>query len=148
MNETRTILLVDDSADDLFLLRSAFKSAQLKNPVQEAHDGDEAVAYLEGAPPFDDRTRYPLPAVMLLDLNMPRRTGFQVLEWVRGQKGLKRLTVIVLTASLREEDLDRAFDLGASAFLVKPGSMEGLVAMSRALREWVGVLQLPNLVAV
>lgn len=145
MNETETILLADDSPDDLFLLRTAFKSARLFNPVREVLDGDAAIAYLGGAPPFDDRSSFPLPAVMLLDLNMPRRDGFQVLEWVRRQPGLRRLMVFVLTASLRQEDLDRAFDLGANAFLVKPGSLDGLVAMSRALAEWIRVLQLPHL---
>lgn len=145
MNETETILLADDSSDDLFLLRTAFKSARLVNPLREVHDGEAAIAYLGGAPPFDDRASFPLPGLLLLDLNMPKRDGFQVLEWVRRQPVLRRLTVIVLTASLREEDLDRAFDLGASAFLVKPGSLDGLVAMSRALGEWVRVLQLPHL---
>lgn len=145
MNKLRTLLLVDDAPDDLFLLRAAFKSAKLSNPIQEAHDGDEAVAYLRGAPPFDDRAAYPLPALMLLDLNMPKRDGFQVLQWVRAQPVLKRLTVIVFSASLREEDVDRAFDLGASSFLVKPSSIEGLTAMSRALRDWIGFVQFPRL---
>ncbi|HEY5914199.1 MAG TPA: response regulator [Verrucomicrobiae bacterium] len=145
MNDSQTILLVDDSADDIFLVRSAFRNAQVPNPIQEAHNGDEAIAYLQGKAPFNDRTRFPLPALMLLDLNMPMRNGFEVLEWLRAQPGLKRLTVVILTSSLREEDVDRAFDLGANSFLVKPSSIEDLTAVGRTLRDWLGCTRLPQL---
>lgn len=146
MNENQTILLVDDSVDDIFLVRTAFENVKLTNPIQEAHNGDEAIAYLQGKPPFENRTKFPLPALMLLDLNMPTRNGFQVLEWLRAQPGLKRLNVVILTASLREEDVDRAFDLGANSFLVKPSSIEGLTAICRCLRDWIGCTHFPQLV--
>ena len=145
MNENQTILLVDDSENDILLVRTAFKKSKITNPIQEAHNGDEAIAYLQGEPPFDDRAKYPLPALMLLDLNMPMRDGFQVLEWLRSQPGLKRLTVIVLTASLREEDVDRAFDLGANSFLVKPSSIEALTSLGGILRDWLGWTHFPQL---
>lgn len=145
MNEKETILLVDDGENDICLVRLAFKSAEITNPIQEAHNGDEAIAYLLGEPPFDDRARFPLPAVILLDLNMPRRNGFEVLEWLRAQPGLKRLTVIVLSASLRQEDVDRAFDLGVNSFLVKPTSFEGLTSIARCLRDWIACTQFPRL---
>ena len=145
MNERQTILLVDDSENDICLVRAAFKTAELTNPIQEAHNGDEAIAYLQGEPPFDDRTKYPLPALMVLDLNMPTRNGFEVLEWLRAQPGLKRLNVFILTASLREEDVDRAFDLGANSFLVKPSSIEGLTSIGRCLRDWIGCNNFPQL---
>jgi len=145
MNEKQTILLVDDSENDICLVRIAFKNAQITNPIQESHNGDEAIAYLQGEPPFDDRSKFPLPALMLLDLNMPTRNGFEVLEWLRLQPGLKRITVIILTASLREEDVDRAFDLGANSFLVKPSSIERLTSISRSLREWIGCTHFPQL---
>ena len=145
MNETQTILLVDDSENDLCLVRIAFTNAEITNPIQEAHNGDEAIAYLQGEPPFRDRTRFPLPAVMLLDLNMPMRSGFEVLEWLRALPGLKRLTVIILTASLREEDIDRAFDLGANSFLIKPSSIEGLTTIGRRLSDWLGCTHFPHL---
>ena len=145
MNETQTILLVDDSENDILLLRIAFAAAGIINPLQEARNGDEAVAYLQGEKPFSNRKKFPLPAIMLLDLNMPTRSGFEVLEWVRAQPGLKRLTVIILTASLRAEDVDRAFDLGANAFLVKPSSIEGLTAIARCLHKWMGCINFPQL---
>lgn len=144
MNENRTILLVDDNVDDIFLTRTAFTNAKLTNPIQEAHNGDEAIAYLQGEPPFDDRNKFPLPALMLLDLSMPTRNGFEVLEWLRSQPGLKRINVIILTASLREEDVDRAFDLGANSFLVKPSSIEGLTSIGRCLRDWINCTQFPH----
>lgn len=145
MNENRTILLVDDSVDDIFLVRTAFENAKITNPIQEVHNGDEAIAYLQGEPPFDDRGKFPLPALMLLDLNMPMRNGFQVLEWLRAQPGLKRINVVILTASLREQDVDRAFDLGANSFIVKPSSIEGLTAIARCLRDWMNCTQFPQL---
>lgn len=145
VNEHRTILLVDDSSDDIFLVRTAFENAKLINPIQEVHNGDEAIAWLQGEPPFDDRSTFPLPDLMLLDLNMPKRNGFEVLEWLRSQPGLKRLTVIILSASLREEDVDRAFDLGANSFLVKPSSIEGLNSIARCLRDWIGCTHFPQL---
>lgn len=144
MNENRTILLVDDSENDICLLRIAFGKAGITNPIQEVHNGDQAVAYLQGNPPFDDRGKFPLPALMLMDLNMPTRNGFEVLEWLRAQPGIKRINVVILTASLREEDVDRAFDLGANSFLVKPSSIEGLISMCRTLRDWLACCHFPG----
>jgi CheY-like chemotaxis protein len=145
MNEQQTILLVDDSENDICLLRIAFEQAEVVNPVQEAHNGAQALAYLKGEHPFDDRSKFPLPGLMLLDLNMPMLNGFQVLQWLRAQPGLKRLSVVVLTASLREEDVDFAFDLGANAFLVKPSSIEDLTTLSCRLRDWIGCNYFPKL---
>ena len=139
MNETPTILLVDDSENDLFLMRAAFKKAEFNGPLQEVHNGEEAIAYLKGNDPYSDRDKFPLPAVMLLDLNMPMKNGFDVLTWVRGQTGLKRLSIIVLTASMRTEDVERAYDLGANSFLVKPSNLDALAAMIRCLRDWIQI---------
>ena len=82
---------------------------------------------------------------MLLDLNMPKKNGFDVLTWVRAQPGLKRLAIIILTASMRIEDMERAFDLGATSFLVKPLALAELVAMLRCLRDWIQINQFPPL---
>jgi DNA-binding response OmpR family regulator len=145
VNKRQTILLVDDSENDLFLMRAAFKKAGFDTSLQEVHNGEEAIAYLKGDDPYSDRTQFPLPAVMLLDLNMPMKNGFDVLAWVRSQAGLKRLSIIILSASMRTEDVERAFDLGANSFLVKPGSLEALVAMIRCLRDWIHINHFPSL---
>lgn len=145
MNENRTILLVDDSENDICLVRIAFGKAGVTNPIQEAHNGDEAIAYLQGEPPFEDRSKFPLPALMLLDLNMPGRDGFELLEWLRAQPGLKRINVVILTASLRDQDIDHAYDLGANSFLVKPSAIEDLTSISRTLRDWIGCTHFPQL---
>ncbi len=145
MNERATILLVDDSENDLLFMRAAFKKAEFNNPLQEVHNGEEAIAYLKGDGSYGDRSRFPLPMIMLLDLNMPMQNGFDVLTWVRAQAGLKRLTIIVMTASMRAEDVEQAFDLGANSFLVKPSNLEALTAMIRSLRDWVRINQFPSL---
>ena len=145
MNVKQTILLVDDSADDLFLMRAAFKKAEFNSPLQAVQNGEEAIAYLNSEGVYQDRVQYPLPVVMLLDLNMPRKNGFDVLEWVRAQPALKRLSVIILTASLRSEDVERAFDLGANAFLVKPATLDQLITMIRRLRDWLEINHFPPL---
>ena len=145
MNARQTILLVDDSENDLFLMSRAFEKADFKSPLQTVHNGEQAIAYLKGEGVYNDRNHYPLPMVMLLDLNMPMKNGFEVLEWVRNQPALKRLSIIILTASLRNEDVERAFDFGANAFLVKPSTLEQLTTMVRRLRDWIEINHFPPL---
>ena len=84
-NRDALILLAEDDENDIALFRRALANADIRNPVEIVRDGDEAIAYLKGEGKFSDRTKYPLPALMLLDLNMPRRDGFQVLDWIRRQ---------------------------------------------------------------
>ena len=143
--EQQTMLLVDDSETDLLLMRAAFKKANYNSPLQEVRNGEEAIAYLKGEGAYCDRTKFPLPTVMLLDLNMPKKNGFDVLAWVRAQPVLKRLAIIILTASMRTEDVERAFDLGATSFLVKPGNLDALAAMLRCLCDWVQINHFPPL---
>jgi DNA-binding response OmpR family regulator len=145
MHESKTILLVDDSTDDLFLMRIAFQKAEFNSFLQEIHDGEQAISYLKGDGQYKDRRKFPLPALILLDLNMPMKNGFDVLTWARAQTGLKHLTIIVLTASTRPQDVQRAFDLGATSFLVKPTELGELVAMIRCLRDWIQINHYPPL---
>ncbi|MBA4137922.1 MAG: two-component system response regulator [Opitutus sp.] len=140
-----TILLVDDGEDDRFFMRTACAAAKFTSPLQEVNDGEEAIAYFQGVGKYSDRKLFPLPAVVLLDLNMPRKNGFDVLTWVRAYEGLRRLSIIVMSASQREDDISRAFDLGATAYLVKPGTLPELVEMMSSLRAWLRFNHFPPL---
>src|ERR1043166_4419196 len=111
------ILLVEDREEDVILLRRAFTKANFLNPIQVVSDGDEAIAYLQGAGKYADRSEYPLPKLVLLDLKMPRKDGFEVLQWIRQQPGLSAIRVVVLTASDTVRDVNRAYQLGANSFL-------------------------------
>ena len=138
------ILLVEDDPRDVELTLTALEDHKLANEVTVAHDGQEALDYLYRRGQFATRPN-DNPAVMLLDLNMPMQNGFDVLAWVRSQPGLKRLAVIILTSSIRSEDVERAFDLGANSFLVKPSTLEALTAMMRCLCEWISISHFPPL---
>ena len=145
MNEPQTILLVDDSENDLILMHAAFKKANYDGSLQEVRNGEEAIAYLKGEGPFRNRNKFPLPTIMVLDLNMPKKDGFDLMAWVRAQPVLKRLAIVILTASMRNEDVERAFDLGANSFLVKPSNLEALEAMVQCLCDWIQINQFPPL---
>src|SRR5207247_353014 len=121
-----TILLVEDDPNDVLLMQRAFRKANLTNPLHVARDGQEAIEYLAHQGNFADVRRYPPPTLMLLDLKMPRKNGFETLEWLRQQPGLKRMVVIVLSSSSELADINRAYDLGANSYLVKPADFQRL----------------------
>jgi len=127
------VLLADDDPNDVLLIQRAFQKTHLANPLQVVNDGEEAVAYLSGQLRYADRQRHPLPVLLLLDLKMPRKSGFEVLAWVREQPGLKRLPVVVLSSSNQNPDINRAFDLGANSYLVKPGGLDRLLELVKNL---------------
>jgi CheY-like chemotaxis protein len=126
-------------------MKHAYRSAHFKASLQTVNNGEEAIAYLQGQGPYSDRNKFPLPTVMLLDLNMAKVNGFRVLSWVRSQPGLKRLSVIVLTASARADDVQQAFELGVNSYLVKPSTMAALIAMICCLRDWLEYNHFPAL---
>ena len=143
--EKQLFLLAEDSQNDVFLMQQAFKKAGLPNPIQVVSDGQEAISYLKGEGRYSDRAQYPLPMAVLLDLKMARMNGFEVLEWVRKQPNLKRVVVIILTASNRSSDADRAYDLGANFYLTKPGKFEDLVEMTKCLHDWLRLNHFPSI---
>src|SRR3954469_18637827 len=101
---TKTILLVEDNEDDVFALRRALKKAQIANPVQVAEDGQKAVDYLAGVGHYADREEYPIPRLVLLDLKLPYRNGMEVLAWIRQQRSLDSLPVVILSGSDEARD--------------------------------------------
>ena len=136
--DTETILLVEDSLKDVLLIQRAIRKAGIGNPLQVVNDGDAAVSYLAGEGLYGDRTRFPLPVLMLLDLKLPRRSGAEVLAWLRQQPGLKRIPVVVLTASRESVDVDHIYDLGVNAYVVKPVAFSDLVEIIKTLNlQWI-----------
>ncbi|HLH53795.1 MAG TPA: response regulator [Verrucomicrobiae bacterium] len=136
MTNQPLILVVEDSEDHIFLLQLAFKKAGVTNPVHEVRSGEEAISYLGGTGNFTDWSRYPLPAIVLLDLKMPGIDGLGVLRWIREQPGLKHLRVVMLTSSDLDQEVTQAHDLGAKSFLIKPVDLDKLVEMMKAFRTY------------
>lgn len=134
MTTNRTILLVEDNKDDVFLMKRALQSARFSNPVIVVETGPEAMDYLSGAGQYADRDSYPMPAVVFLDLKLPFLYGHEVLAWIRKQRELESLVVIVLTSSNEASDLSRCYSLGANSYLVKPPTAEQLVALAKAFK--------------
>lgn len=133
MSDPLSVLIVEDDPNDVALITRAFRKAQVHHPLIVIGDGDSAVKYLEGRGEYADRELHPLPALMLLDLKLPRRSGLEVLAWLRKQPGLRRLPVVVLTGSDQRSDINAAYDMGASSYLVKPVLFEGLLDLMRTL---------------
>jgi len=115
-----TILIVEDNDDDVALIRRAFKQCKISNDLQFMTDGERAMDYIEGVSPYDDRSAFPFPILVLLDLKLPRKSGLEVLEWMKHKSFLKRLPVVVLTSSKENKDINRAYDLGVNSYLIKP----------------------------
>jgi CheY-like chemotaxis protein len=140
------ILIAEDNEDHVLLLRRALQKGAVLNPVFVVNDGEEAIAYLKGEGKYADRYEYPLPALLLLDLKMPRKNGFEVLQWIRQQPGLRRLRVVVLTTSDAPQDVDRAYELGANAFMVKPLERKDFMELTSAIKGyWLWMSAAPEL---
>jgi CheY-like chemotaxis protein len=127
------LLLVEDDPDHVLLIQRAFARANLVNPLKIVRDGEEAIAYLSGSGEYADRTRFPLPSLLLLDLKLPRKSGLEVLEWIRGDAALRLLPVVILTSSAETRDIDKAYALGVNSYLVKPIRFEDLLEMVKSI---------------
>jgi CheY-like chemotaxis protein len=130
------ILLVDDNPHDVVLIRLAFRKGGIIDPIKLVKDGGEAVRYLNGEGVYADRQIHPLPTLVLLDLKMPGTSGFEVLRWIREQPHLQELKAVVMTGSNENEDIQKAYDLGADSYLVKPANFSELVRMMSSLKRF------------
>ena len=143
--ESAVILLVEDNEDDALFVKRAFARNKIVNPLMVIKNGQEALLYLEGAGRYGDRERFPLPRLVLLDLKLPGIDGFEVLAWIRQRPEFRTLRVIVLTSSNAIRDVNRAYQLGANSFLVKPTDFEDLVTLTQALRGyWIFLDKAPD----
>ncbi|MDX1457062.1 MAG: response regulator [Marinobacter sp.] len=139
------ILMAEDDALDRILTEEAFRESGLRNPLYFVEDGEELMAYLRRQPPYDDEQRYPMPGIILLDLNMPRLDGRGCLRAIRKDPNLNHLPVVVLTTSTEQAEVVRSYDLGANSFMSKSVDFEAFVRQIRAFGEyWCSVVELPN----
>jgi CheY-like chemotaxis protein len=146
MSEHGIILLAEDEEDHVLLIRHAFAQADLRNPLYVVWNGEEAISYLRGTGKYSNRDEYPLPDLLLLDLKMPRVNGFEVLKWIRQQPELAPLRVLVLTSSNELRDVNRAYQLGANSFLVKPLDFQDVIQLSRMIQKyWLHASKTPEI---
>jgi DNA-binding response OmpR family regulator len=138
------ILLVEDDESDVLRLRRAFQKARIASLLIDVRDGEQAIQYLSGVGIYANRSKYPIPSLVLLDLRLPKLSGFEVLEWIREQADLCKLIIVVLTGSDAVPDANKAYKLGANSYLIKPGNTEELVEMLTRLEDqWLTAEQLP-----
>jgi CheY-like chemotaxis protein len=139
-----TILVVDDNPDDAHFTKLALQRVGVISPVQTVSDGEEALSYLSGQGNYADPRSCPRPVLVLLDLKLPRKSGMELLAWLRQQPVLKRLPVIVLTSSRELDDVNRAYELGCNSYLVKPTSFNTLLVMMQGLVQyWLNLNETP-----
>lgn len=118
------ILLVEDNEDDILFTLAAFDESHIKNNIQVTRNGQEALDYIYGKAPFSDRSKFPMPQLLLLDINMPKKGGFEVLKTLRDDQDLYFMRIIMLTTSKDEEDVARSYESGACAYISKPLSFD------------------------
>jgi CheY-like chemotaxis protein len=136
MSKLAPILYAEDDDNDAFLMKRAFRLAGINNPLEIVIDGQMAVDYLTGANGFADRERYRFPRLLLLDLNLPRKSGLDVLKWVRSTPAICTLPVLMLTSSNQERDIHRAYILGVNSYLVKPGKPDELLTLVNTIKDF------------
>jgi CheY-like chemotaxis protein len=131
------ILLIEDDPADARLIQRALGKVGIAEPVMRLTNGEDAIAYLRGDHPYDNRQSYPFPNLILLDIKLPKKNGFEVLDWIRGQRSsLRHSIVLMMTSSSHAVDVARAYDLGVNSYLVKPETSERLVSMTHLIKEY------------
>jgi CheY-like chemotaxis protein len=140
------VLLVEDDIFDVQLIQSALGRTPGEINLIRVADGDQAVDYLTGTAPFDNREKYPVPVTMILDIKLPKRSGLEVLAWLRNQNGpIKRLPTLMLTSSKHQADINKAFEQGANAYFAKPESIKELTALLGEFKNfWLKRIEFPE----
>ncbi len=147
LNES--VLLVEDDGNDVLLTTLAVRKILPSLPVKIVVNGEEAISYLRGDGIYADRKKYPLPGLVLLDLHMPRKTGFEVMEWIRQEAAFQQLPVIVFSSSATPSDVHEACRRGANSFLIKPLHFEDWVELLRStVVEWMQNREIPQALRV
>ena len=140
-----SILVAEDDEEDRMLLMDAMQEGRLRNSMTFVHDGEQLLDYLAGRGVYEDRKTYPMPGLILLDLNLPRIDGREALKVIKEHIQWRRIPVIILTTSQAEQDILRSYDLGVNSFITKPVTFDGLVEVTRTLqRYWFEIVALPK----
>lgn len=143
-HERITILMADDDPDDRLLVQDAFDEIRLANPLVFVEDGIELMDYLRRSGVYTHLAGTPLPGLILLDLNMPKKDGRETLKEIKQDPALRTIPVVVLTTSNAEEDILRTYDLGSNSFIVKPVTFDKLVEIIRKVTQyWLEIVRLP-----
>jgi CheY-like chemotaxis protein len=130
----KPVLLVEDNEDDIFFMQRAFQLCGIPHPITVAHDGRQALEFLETRGHSPNRAQAPLPCLVLLDLKLPLVQGLEVLKWIRSKPEFQTLLVVIITSSRQDRDIDAAYRLGANSFLVKPVNEGGLRELVEAIK--------------
>lgn len=139
------ILVADDDLDDCEMIRDALKESRVVNQPFFVHDGEELMDYLYHRGKYTDKIQYPLPGLILLDLNMPKKDGREALAHIKNDPHLKQIPVVMLTTSRTEEDVFRTYELGVNSFITKPVAFADLVGIMKELgRYWFEIVALPE----
>jgi len=133
---TKSILHVEDDENDVFLFRRVFEQTGITSPLHVVTDGEMAINYLSGAGQFADREKYPLPCLVLTDLNLPKRSGLDLLQWIRRDPQLKKMVVVLFSSSALPRDVDQAYELGANAYIQKSVDSHQLQEIAQLLKKW------------
>ncbi len=143
--KSKLILYAEDDPADAYMMQRAFAKVDPCARLHRASDGEEVVDYLEGKGRYQDRNQFPLPVVLLLDIKMPRRSGLEVLAWLRSQQGeLCRIPAVMFTSSRQSQDLARAYELGVNSYLVKPDTLDDLLVIIQSFDQyWLNLNEAP-----
>src|SRR4051812_29569605 len=142
---SNTLLIAEDDADDRVMIEEVFRENFFTTKVKFVEDGEELMSYLNRVGKYDDSIAYPMPQLILLDLNMPRKDGREALKEMKSDKRLRRIPVVVFTTSHAQEDIIKTYNLGVSGYITKPVTYRDLVHFIKTLNNyWFEVVQLPH----
>lgn len=139
------ILIADDDVDDCLLTKDAFESSKIGNSINFVHDGEQLIRYLRRVHPYDDGAIYPMPGLILLDLNMPLKDGREALAEIKADEKLRSIPIIILTTSSSEEDVANSYADGVNSFITKPVTFTGLQNVVKGISQcWLEIVELPD----
>jgi CheY-like chemotaxis protein len=139
-----SILMAEDDPDDRLLTQEAVREAKLTNEINFVEDGEELMEYLKSSGEYADKSKYPKPRLILLDLNMPKKDGREALKEIKADPKLRCIPIVVLTTSKAEEDILRTYDLGVSGYITKPVLFDDLIEVMKVIgKYWFEIVELP-----